>query len=267
MQNNICPECKTENEPEYQYCKNCGTPLFTAPESTNTAYRAPEPAAAAADTIDGNTVEDVVAFTGKNAPKIVPAFIKMEKTGSKVSWSWPPFILGFFFGPIGVAIWFLYRKMYSKASIFAGIGILLNYISFVLDRFFHIGQSTINGFEKYFEDFLYGRVDYESILSAFTSRNSIISFFASSLQSSIVITCAVLGGIFGMYLYKQHTAKAIYKINSTFTDTGYKKFALVSKGGTSVGAVIVGLIIITVLSNIPEAIYSVIKVMEGVIRL
>lgn len=267
MQNNICPECKTENEPEYRYCKNCGTPLFTAQQNTNEAYGEQDTSKSYGDTIDGNPVEDVVAFTGKNVPKIVPAFIKMEKTGSKVSWSWPPFIFGFFFGPIGVAIWFFYRKMYSKASIFAGIGILLNYISFMLDRFFDIGQSKINGFEKYFEDILDGRIDYESIVSAFTSKSSILSFFTSSLQSSVVIACAVLAGIFGMYLYKQHTAKAIYKINSTFTDAGYKKFALASKGGTSVGAAIVGLIIITVLSNIPEAIYRVIKAMEGVIKL
>ena len=236
-------------------------------DKANTAYSEPETSQPYGDTIDGNPVEDVVAFTGKNAPKIVPAFIKMEKTGSKVSWCWPPFIFGFFFGPIGVAIWFLYRKMYSKASIFAGIGIFLNYVSFVLDRFFHIGQSTINGYQKYFEDILDGRIDYESILSAFTSPNSILSFFASSLQSTIVVACAVLGGVFGMYFYKQHTAKSIYKIDSNFTDINYKKFALASRGGTSVGAVIVGLIIITVLSNIPEAIYSVIKTMEGVIRL
>ena len=27
MNYNICPECKTPNEPEYQYCKNCGAPV------------------------------------------------------------------------------------------------------------------------------------------------------------------------------------------------------------------------------------------------
>ena len=27
MDKKICPECGTENEQEYIYCKNCGTPL------------------------------------------------------------------------------------------------------------------------------------------------------------------------------------------------------------------------------------------------
>ena len=114
MPNIICPDCKTENEPEYIYCKNCGKPLANkaseqAPQYKDSPQNANAYGGTQGDFIDGNTVEEVCTFVGKNAGKIVPAFVKLGNTGTKVSWSWPAFIFGLFFGPVGVAIWFLYR--------------------------------------------------------------------------------------------------------------------------------------------------------------
>ena len=33
MDKKICPDCGTENEKEYIYCKNCGTPLKSKPSA------------------------------------------------------------------------------------------------------------------------------------------------------------------------------------------------------------------------------------------
>lgn len=33
MDKKICPDCGTENEKEYIYCKNCGTPLKSEPSA------------------------------------------------------------------------------------------------------------------------------------------------------------------------------------------------------------------------------------------
>ena len=253
MQNNICPECKTENEPDYQYCKNCGNPLFTA----KPVQEAPAESAKSDDLTD-----DFSIFVGKNAPKIIPQFKKLQYTGAKISWCWAPFIFGFFFGPVGVAVWFLYRKMYSAASVFAAVGVAANYIMFALERFFNIGNSTNETLKNYFENYLSGNMTIESFISVLTNKQVIISVLANSVYNSVGVACAVIAGIFGIYLYKKHAEKTIGCLKSTVNDPNFVKFAIASKGGTSVGAVIVGLLIITLVTNIPEAISRILFILK-----
>ena len=253
MQNNICPECETENEPEYQYCKNCGNPLFE---------KNPQPVISGINDGHGSSTDEIYTFVGKNAPKIVPKFENLQSSGTKVSWCWPPFIFGFFFGPIGAAVWFLYRKMYSAASVFATVGIAANYIMFALNRFFHIGNSTNDMLQIYLENYINGDITTERLFNILTDKQVIITFFTTSVYSSLNIACAVIAGIFGIYFYKKHTQKTITRIKSTVTDQNFVKFALASKGGISVGAVVVGLLIVTFLSNIPETVSVIIKALE-----
>ena len=270
MQKNICPDCKTENEPEYEFCKNCGKPLHTKAETAN-VYEENKAQYADMDgefRIDGNTNEEVSVFVGKNANKIVPAFAKIEHTGSKVKWCWPPFILGIFFGPVGVAIWFLYRKMYSVASIFGGIAVVLNYISFAFNRFLGIGEATLDSAEKYFDGFFsYGKFDYNGFIETVTDGKYQASAFLSSFNYSVGVACGVIAGIFGIYLYKRHTAKRINYIKSVPGNENYLLLSLASRGGTSVGAAILGTIIISFVSNIPETVFSVINIIKEAIVL
>ena len=272
MQNNICPDCNTENEPEYRFCKNCGKPLHTKGFSASQDVAVEQNngngyGENAQVDIDGNAVEDVVTFVGKNAPKIVPQFFKIQNSNSKVCWSWAPFILGFFFGPIGVAIWFLYRKMYSIASIFAGVGIFVNYVVFALDRIFGIGTSAGQTPEKYLESFLSGSINYQEFIVKVANKQSVLSYIVTSMNSSISIAAAVLGGIFSIYLYKRHVAKKISQIKATVYDINFVKFAIAAKGGTSVGAVILGLLIITFITNIPEMAFGALSLIKDGLRL
>ena len=268
MNNNTCPECKTENEPEYKYCKNCGAALFTNttanPVNENTNTNANE---TSYDLIDGNSIEDVVAFVGKNPQKILPKFIKMEKTGSKADWCWPPFVLGFLFGPIGPAIWFLYRKMYSYAAIFGAINIASSYILKAFKYFLGIGTLPVDPFDSYLDGLKRGVIDYQSLISALTDKRTLLGYFVNSAYSALGIACGVVAGIFGIYFYKRHASKSINRIKATVMDANYRKIALASKGGTSVGAVILGTIIISLVANLPDMIYNILKVMKVVFTL
>ena len=98
MDKNICSSCGTENEPEYKYCKNCGTEIAiadTPPETKFTSNSDFNSAGAGytpnkfqkgiiADNISGIPADEVAVFVGKKGYDILPKFSKMEMTNSKM---------------------------------------------------------------------------------------------------------------------------------------------------------------------------------------
>ncbi|MBO4693887.1 MAG: hypothetical protein J5659_05825 [Clostridia bacterium] len=274
MQNNICPECKTENEPEYRYCKNCGAPVFserrgkTEPEHTvdteNPGNSGPIPDVTA---IDGNPIDIVATFVGKNTDKIIPKFIKLEQRGVKTDWCWPPFIWGFFLGPIGVAIWFLYRKMYKPACLFGGIAVVLNYITAFLKAFFKLGDEALGGLDNYINSYIKsGIFDFNGLFAAVTDRNFVLINFINTVTNAVNLASAILIGIFGIYMYKKHVAERILRYRPGTKDPTYFKIGLAASGGTSPGAAILGAIIISFVSNIPNMIITALKFVEAVYK-
>lgn len=230
MDNNIiCHGCGTENEPQYVYCKNCGTLLktetnkqsqnqnnynYTAGNTTyqyqqsgkngyNTTYNQN----VAVESIEGVPTEDMVAFVGKKSYNIIPKFSKMELAGSKASWCWPAAVLGFLFGPLGAAIWFFYRKMYKAAVIFMAIGIVFSAAVGII-----AGPITD-------KDFLQGVVesyysgDYEGFYNGvgelLRSEDTVRSIAASVLDSAVSIATMIVAGMFGFYFYKRHAVRSI----------------------------------------------------------
>ena len=270
MQNNICPECKTENEPEYQYCKNCGAPIAAPRQETvqnvmpsaegfgggNTqSDNGPQ-----ATEIDGNPIDAVAVFVGKNAQKIIPKFIKLQSRGTKTEWCWPPFIWGMFLGPVGVAIWFFYRKMYKPACLFGGIAIAINFLNRVFSVFFGTGNQSLKSLESYLDSALdTGVFNAQEFWSLVKNSNFIASNLFSSFVSAVYLACAILAGLFGIYIYKKHSAKKITYYRSLVTDPGYFKIGLAASGGTSPGAAILGAIIISVILNIPDMVTAIIR--------
>lgn len=256
MNLNICPECGTENEAEYKYCKNCGTALYAdikqktediptsqANVTENTDNSVPQGESgvyiASPDTnyacMDGIPHEDIKMFIGKKSNEIMPKFINMEITGSKTSWCWPVAILGFFFGPMGAAIWFFYRKMYKLAFIFTAIGATLSLITALL---------TLNTTNAY----------TDAILSAFTSGNisdlmppieniapTILDTIASAIENISTVVTAVFAGIFGHYWYKNHCISKIKGFRNMNPDNNYYRLGLMSLGGTSGGMLALGI--------------------------
>ena len=274
MQPNICPECKTENEPEYRYCKNCGAPIIApqtfaaadhsepAPEQPAPGYSAPAQANSPVGTIDGVPIPKIITFVGKNANKIVPKFVKMQERGTKIEWCWPPFLLGFFLGPLGVAIWFFYRKMYKPALVFSAVSIVLNYISFFARTIFNIGSGYLDGIENYFDSFIdTGRFNLPGFLSEVGNRNAILSSLLYSFENIITLSCAIIAGLLGFYFYKRHTVKKIISYKPISNDPNYVNIGLAATGGTSAGVAILAALAISFVSNIPEIIVSITKFM------
>lgn len=246
MDKNICPKCSTENEAEYAYCKNCGTSLGGMPEPesesrhnpySEQAYSQPQrpntppkytqtpPAygfAAEEDTIDGIPVADMTTFVGKKANVIIPKFIKIQILGSKAAWCWPAAIWSFFAGPIGAAIWFMYRKMYKIAIIFAAIAIAFLAVSVA------VSPPTESVFSLDLQS-------TESLFSVTESEMTTADYILSAVYDAFRLAASVVTGIYGWYWYKRHAVNKIYSYRASNSDHRYYQFALCSMGGTAVG--------------------------------
>ncbi len=268
--NTYCTVCGTENEEGYIYCKNCGAELkikpvnpsappesHTGTENTgNVSYTytppqnsAPQPnfygteqkvrySGMACD-IDGITVKEMYCFVGKNANKIVPKFTKMHLTKSKTSWCWPAAVLGFFFGPIGTAVWFFYRKMYKMALIAAAVGVLL------IGIIGAIGGSTVSfsdSNEQLTEALESG--DITSFFDALSETSSTRSILAKNINNLINIATLVLAGLFSLKIYKDFTLQKIKEYRLRGIDRSFYYLALYDGGGTSGGMAIVGVLIL-----------------------
>lgn len=252
----VCQECLTENEPQYEFCKNCGAQLRESEPKTQenfkqtayNGYRANFPGGKIVlDDIDGNNTNDVAVFIGKNAHNFIPKFSKMQLSGSKISWCWPAAILGFFFGPLGAALWFLYRKMYKIGAMIMAVGFLLSALNAAL-------FGTAIPFEEMFN----------SILQSIETGNTDIALFDTFQQSAvysfienvICYVCAIFCGLFGMHFYKKTAVNKIAGVKEKYFDTQYYHLGLATVGGTSGGALFLGFVAMAILNNIISLIPS-----------
>ena len=262
MNNNICPECSTENEPHYPYCKNCGTSLkaepktepVTPPVTEPVTEPVPEPETAEPEanayTAQQDTAPDFSTgyisgipeveyrlFIGKNSDKILPKFTKMELTGTKTSWCWPAAILGFFFGPLGAALWFFYRKMYKPAFILSIIGTVLSIITGILT--FGSNSEYINSFIN-----AWTTGNFDSIINSVGDlTKSIPNTIAELIEDiSTLATCAITG-IFGYSIYKNYCFNKISEYKTYHADPTHYRLGLTYLGGTSGGMLALGIII------------------------
>jgi hypothetical protein len=97
-----CVSCQEQNPDEARFCSQCGA-TFPAAEA--------EPAARTA----ASEEEHWRAFIGQNADRYLEQFRKFSEGATPrfaLTWHWPAFL----FDPF---LWFLYRKMYLYALIYA----------------------------------------------------------------------------------------------------------------------------------------------------
>ena len=230
----ICPFCKTVNEDEYVYCKNCGNLLenrdngydsdvnYTTFGNFENGYTLP--------VIDGVPTEDIAAFVGAKAPVFIRKFVKSEVIGSKTDWNWPVAVLSFFMGPCGAALWFLYRKMYK-------IGLLLLIFGFPI--FF--GPTVINYYSGNLSGFLVETSALPSNIGA--GLNSVLLFAVQGVK----LLSAIVLSLFADSWYKSFTVRRI-KLFHASADARYYRFGLSAIGGTSGGALALGIVFIFSLS-------------------
>jgi uncharacterized protein DUF2628/zinc ribbon protein len=105
----VCSQCAQPNSDDANFCHQCGSRLGP-------------PTAAAATTVadipaPATTTDEALwrQFIGPNADRYLEQFKKFSSNGQPrfaLSWNWPAFLFISF-------LWFLYRKMYLHAAVYA----------------------------------------------------------------------------------------------------------------------------------------------------
>lgn len=98
-----CPQCQQQNQDDAKFCFYCGTPITAdSPAPDQTAPLAPG--------------DDLWRqFIGPNADRYLEQFKKFgteQEPKFALTWNWPAFLFISF-------LWFLYRKMYLYAAVYA----------------------------------------------------------------------------------------------------------------------------------------------------
>lgn len=101
-----CAQCQQQNQDDARFCYQCGTDLAAPAES---------PAVTSFAGASQTDNELWRAFIGPNADRYLEQFTKFGTDQSPkfaLTWNWPAFLFISF-------LWFLYRKMYLYAAVYA----------------------------------------------------------------------------------------------------------------------------------------------------
>ncbi len=105
----LCGECKQQNPDEAHFCHQCGAKLAEPAATDESVSEAPT------DRPVQNEETLWRQFIGPNADYYLTVFKKFSSNGQPkfaLSWNWPAFLFISF-------LWFLYRKMYLHAFVYA----------------------------------------------------------------------------------------------------------------------------------------------------
>lgn len=207
------------------------------------------------ESINGIPYGEVATFVGKESNKYMPVFSRLEITGRKAAWHWPCALLSFFLGPLGVSLWYFYRKMYKHAAIFATLGAVLSVISTLIigpaeasEDIFELYSSFLNGV------FLENPLSSEGVL-----KYEIINLLSGLIELVLTIIC----GLFTHNWYKEHICKSIFKYRTSNVDVRYYQMGLMSLGGTSGGMLALGFAIMFFVENISTVIFAALAAIGG----
>lgn len=259
-----CPECNTANEPEYSFCKNCGAPLPKENAKKDNPYGYADPYGGSpygngygavppvnpyspfyAEEIDGIPTEDLVRFVGKNSDKIVGKWSHMAVTHSKISWCWPVAILTFLFGIAGAAFWFLYRRMYKIGIILLAASLLLTGVqSFLLVTPMQDVFNTVLSAATEYGDEITESQAAELVEQMAEDADLASVSVMSNLFSLIKWAGLILLSMFALPLYKNFAVGKIRAYGRRPND-----MELLLSGGTSGGAVAIGVVLNIMLST------------------
>lgn len=196
-----------------------GNPDF----SHNTEYRRAETYSyAVPENICGISTEDMAYFVGIKANEIIPKFARMEAEQTRISWCWPAAVLGFLIGPLGCALWFLYRKMYKAAGLLLVFGALLLCAAELIP---------------------------EWLINIGIAQNFVLAFKTGFLQLIRIAFCLITG-LFGYNAYLRHAVKKIRSYCAFACDPRYYKIGLSAVGGTSGGMAALGVLAIFAITAI-----------------
>ncbi len=249
MDKKICENCGIENEAEYTYCKNCGNELNKQPYSpvyNENGYG--QPKTERIDTnlgemdFDGVRGRELELFVSSRSESILPKFAKLQ-TGSKVAFCWPAAILGFTLGPLGVAIWLFYRKMYKPAILFSIVGAFILGVSNIFYTGFDYSALT-DLFESFakggYQGFL-NDITSSDVLNRLLGENNVFAYAVKFAETVIYIATGLLSGLFILNTYRKYSIKRIKEYKACFTDLRCYETGLSLAGGTCPGLLILGI--------------------------
>ncbi len=258
-----CPECKTENEEQYSFCKNCGTQLETSERKAGAEFNTPEQFTPQKgnnnfsdnrmpNEIEGIGKEEMLAFLGKDSDKIFEKFLKMEYSGSKISWCWPAFFLTAFLGFFGSAIWFFYRKMFKPAIAFVLAGVLVLGVQTALN--FDNSVEAARSVTSSIEAILNGDISNPDQLFNIDEPKGVLALISDALDTAETLIGGAVVAMFALHIYKKHAIEKIKKQREKHGATPYYLYSLSISGGTSGGMLALGIIIFIVASNLSSVV-------------
>lgn len=111
----LCSQCARSNPDDAMFCHQCGTGLSAPAESVVETPATPR------------TSDEALwrQFIGPNADRYLEQFKKFSSDGRPqfaLSWNWPAFLFISF-------LWFLYRKMYLHAAVYAVGPMISTYVT------------------------------------------------------------------------------------------------------------------------------------------
>ncbi len=178
---------------------------------------------------DGVTATEASQFVFSNSHRYIPKFAA-AKYGKKASFNWLAFLLP--------PAWFLSRKMYKLGIFILVLSVSLTVLTF---PFMFELQNYISGDEVYNYS-VFAKVLSENLQNF--EKTAMITFFVSTLVSVLI---SVLCGIFGDYLYRNHTIASIKEIKKEGLDITEN---IRKKGGISLFAAIIAIFVVEYLPSI-----------------
>ena len=213
---NICPNCKNKLTDDMLVCPYCGRPrnvrVFTFDLMGGVK---PD-----TDLGDGVTAKEARDFVLTNTQRYIPKFEKRRKA----SWNWGAFLF-----PEG---WFLFRKMYKNGVLAAAIAVA-SQICFI-PLHLSLNTAVFSSYNEYFDYFMQN-------IHTFGVAPLLLAF----LGASIMLALRILSGIFGDYVYRNHTIEKIAEAKKLEEpETEIKK-----RGGVNVWAFLLG---VAALNYLPQ---------------
>jgi hypothetical protein len=245
----VCPNCGTHNPAGAQFCNHCGVPLTSADDAASKAIsssqgpiyaRRPDSAAygdsrssgpaqksapgdaepdtmglfrreiGPEDAIDGIKAKDWASYVGNSSLYYLMQFVHLSETKSKISVSFSALL----FGPL----YFFYRKMWKEGAFFTLLTVLLS-VPRMLAVLAAIGSTLVTGMDT---SWLYTAMNICDVLNWGQM---------------------ILRGMFAVYWYKKDCTQQIQSICSRVPEGDQRSDQLVMRGGTSVAAVIVYIVL------------------------
>ena len=188
------------------------------------------------DSMEGVNTEDISIFLGKDSPRYLPVFAKLE-TKKSTEVNLLVLLVSFLVSPFFAAFWFMHKRM-NKLGLFLFLiltafefGNLIAGFSVVKEVFCSI---TMYSDPETIMAMVFKEIESASLLSALSSVSQLVS-----------MAVAIVSGLFANKWYKKHVISTIKSITAE-NEESYKR-ALVEKGGTR-NALWITLLIVTIVA-------------------